>query len=75
MTSPRLLAVILAGALIAAPVASFEQQGRLIRLTPEEADKCDAQGGCILASQAWVNEQLQVVRKAASSGCGLRVQL
>lgn len=75
MTSTPLLAILLAGTLIAAPVASFEQQGRLIRLTPEEAAGCEAQGGCILASHAWISEQMQAVRKSASSGCGLRAQL
>lgn len=43
---------LLAGCLIVGPVPAFQ-----IGLTPQERSDCDSEGGCMLVSKAWIEQQ------------------
>jgi len=75
MSPASTIALILAGAMIAAPVAGVEPRGLVIHVTPDQAAACAAEGGCVVASQMWLMEQVQTAYKAGVDTCGVRVRL
>ena len=53
----RYVAILLAGALVAAPVSAVKMS-----LTEDEASICEEQGGCTLVTNLWLQHQIAAAK-------------
>ena len=62
----KITAIVLATAAAAAPANT--QETRVI-LSPEDAARCQAQGGCGIVSRVWLQRRLQQAYEAGKAEC------
>jgi hypothetical protein len=61
-------AAFLAGCLIAAPLAAYQQTGQLIKLSAEEEAQCAAEGGCFVVTQKQMMDVMMELAADAYKG-------